>query len=103
MNELLQYLDVLVITVGALLGSIKASVEFDREKSLFVRITDVVLGLYIGVSVAFYFGANFSLWLNGLLAIVGGASGAMVLEVIMQMIPSVTRKFIKNWIDNKLK
>ena len=103
MNELSQYVDVLVIAIGSLLGSVKASVEFDKDKPICSRMIDVALGVYIGVSVAFHFGASFSLWLNGLLSVVGGASGAMVLEVIMQMIPSVTRKFIKNWVNSKLK
>lgn len=103
MNELSQYLDLFVIAVGSILGSVKASVEFDKDKPICSRVIDVALGVYVGVAVAFHFGASFSLWLNGLLSVVGGASGAMVLEVIMQMIPSVTRKFIKNWIDSKLK
>lgn len=103
MNELLKNIDVIFVIVGAGLGSFKASVEFDRAKPICNRSVDLALGLFIGIAVAFHFGATFSLWLNGLLAIVGGASGAMVIEVVMQMIPSVTKKVVKNWIDNKLK
>lgn len=103
MNELLKNLDVIFVVVGAGLGSFKASVEFDKAKPICNRSVDLALGLFIGIAVAFHFGASYSLWLNGLLAAVGGASGAMVLEVLMQMIPSVTKKVVKNWIDNKLK
>lgn len=103
MNELLKNIDVIFVIVGAGLGSFKASVEFDKAKPICNRSVDLALGLFIGIAVAFHFGATFSLWLNGLLAIVGGASGAMVIEVVMQMIPSVTKKVVKNWIDNKLK
>ena len=103
MNELLKNIDVIFVIVGAGLGSFKASVEFDKAKPICNRSVDLALGLFIGLAVAFHFGATFSLWLNGLLAIVGGASGAMVIEVVMQMIPSVTKKVVKNWIDNKLK
>ena len=103
MNELLKNIDVIFVVVGAWIGSFKASVEFDKTKPLCTRSVDLALGLFIGIAVAFHFGARFSLWLNGLLAVVGGASGAMVIEVIMQMIPSVTKKVVKNWIDNKLK
>ena len=103
MSELLKNIDVIFVIVGAGLGSFKASVEFDKAKPICNRSVDLALGLFIGIAVAFHFGATFSLWLNGLLAIVGGASGAMVIEVVMQMIPSVTKKVVKNWIDNKLK
>lgn len=103
MNDLLQYVDVYVAVIGSLLGSFKASVEFNKGKPFCSRSIDVAIGIFVGVAVAFHFGATFSLWLNGLLAVVGGASGAMVLEVVMQMIPSVTKKVVKNWIDSKLK
>lgn len=103
MNELLQHLDVFVIVVGSTLGSVKASVDFDKDKSICARMIDVAIGAYVGVSAAFHLGASFSLWLNGLLAVVGGASGAMVLEVIMQMLPSMTRKIMKSWLDKKTK
>ena len=103
MNDLLQFVDVYVVVIGSLLGSFKASVEFDKDKTFWPRCVDVATGLFIGIAVAFHFGATFSLWLSGLLAVVGGASGAMVLEVVMQMIPSVTRKVVKDWIDHKLK
>ena len=36
-NELANYVDDIVILVGAVLGSFKASVEFDREKALCTR------------------------------------------------------------------
>lgn len=103
MDELLKNIDVIFVVVGAGLGSFKASVELDKTKPICTRSVDLALGLFIGIAVAFHFGAMFSLWLNGLLAVVGGASGAMVIEVVMQMIPSVTKKVVKNWIDNKLK
>lgn len=103
MNELLKNLDVIFVVVGAGLGSFKASVEFDKAKPICNRSVDLALGLFIGIAVAFHFGASYSLWLNGLLAAVGGASGAMVLEVLMQMTPSVTRKLVKKWLGEKQK
>jgi hypothetical protein len=102
-NELTNYIDDIVILVGAVLGSFKASVEFDREKALCPRSLDVALGVFIGVAVASHFGSSFNRWLSGLLSVVGGASGAVVLEVIMQMLPSMTRKVVKDWLNKKMK
>lgn len=103
MNEIAQHLDILVVVIGAALGSFKASQEFDKDKPFCNRSIDVAIGIFVGLSMAFHFGAQFSLWLSGLLAVVGGASGAMVLEVLMQMLPSVTRKLLKKWLGEKLK
>ena len=102
-NELAMYVDDVVILVGAILGSFKASVEFNREKALCPRLLDVFLGVFIGVAIAHHFGSSFNQWLSGLLSVVGGASGAVVLEVIMQMLPSMTRKFVKDWLNKKMK
>lgn len=102
-NELTNYIDDIVILVGAVLGSFKASVEFNREKTLCPRLLDVLLGVFIGVAIAHHFGSSFNRWLSGLLSVVGGASGAVVLEVIMQMLPSMTRKVVKDWLNKKMK
>jgi hypothetical protein len=103
MNEIAQHLDILVVVIGAALGSFKASQEFDKDKPFCNRSIDVAIGIFVGLSMAFHFGAQFSLWLSGLLAVVGGASGVMVLEVLMQMLPSVTRKMVKKWLGEKSK
>ena len=103
MNEIAQHLDIFVVVIGAALGSFKASQEFDKDKPFCNRSIDVAIGIFVGLSMAFHFGAQFSLWLSGLLAVVGGASGAMVLEVLMQMLPSVTRKLVKKWLSEKSK
>ena len=102
MNEIAQHLDILVVVIGAALGSFKASQEFDKDKPFCNSSIDVAIGIFVGLSMAFHFGAQFSLWLSGLLAVVGGASGAMVLEVLMQMLPSITRKIVKDWVSKKL-
>jgi hypothetical protein len=102
MNEIARHLDIFVVVIGAALGSFKASQEFDKDKPFCNRSIDVAIGIFVGLSMAFHFGAQFSLWLSGLLAVVGGASGAMVLEVLMQMLPSITRKIVKDWVSKKL-
>ena len=102
-NELANYVDEVVICVGAVLGSFKASVEFDREMALCPRMLDVFLGVFIGVAVAHHFGSSSNQWLSGLLSVVGGASGAVVLEVLLQMLPSVTRKIVNSWLNKKVK
>ena len=101
MNEIAQHLDIFVVVIGAALGSFKASQEFDKDKSFCNRGIDVAIGIFVGLSMAFHFGAQFSLWLSGLLAVVGGASGAMVLEVLMQMLPGITQKIVKDWVSKK--
>lgn len=91
-------LDVVVLTVGAFLGSLKAATEFGKAKSRLVVCVDVLVGTFCGLAVAFHFHNTDSKALSALLALVGGVSGALVLEVCMRMVPSVARRFIQAWV-----
>lgn len=92
-------LDLIVMFLGALLGSVKASSEFDKGKHCITRAIDIILGVFCGVLLAKHFSNAGSTALSGLLALVGGVSGAMVVEVFMQMLPNIARKSIKSFID----
>lgn len=95
--------DFLVIAIGALLGSAKANMEFSRSKSPGGRLLDLALGVFCGVSLALHFANDQSATLSGGLALLGGVSGGVVVDVFMQMIPSIARKAIKNIVDKNLK
>lgn len=92
---LLNNLDYLVMFIGAFVGSMKASVEFYKGKGCFGRTLDVVIGIFCGVMLAHHFRNDNSIALSGVLALVGGVSGATVIEVFMQMIPNIAKTFIK--------
>lgn len=96
-------LNLVVTLAGAVLGSIKASIELDKSKSCAYRFVDVLVGVYFGVTIAFHFHNANSIALTGLLSLIGGVSGGVVVDVLLQMLPSITRKFIKNWVDNKIR
>lgn len=93
--------DCLIIFAGAVIGSVKASIELDREKKCAARLLDIVLGVFCGATVAFHFHTQNSGAVSGLLALVGGVSGATIVEVVLQMLPGVVKKFIKAWVDSK--
>lgn len=91
-----------VVFFGALLGSAKASMEFNRGKPCLQRSIDLLLGVFCGVILAHHFGNGQSLALRGMLSLLGGVSGAIIIEVFMQMLPNIAKKVIKSW-SNKIK
>lgn len=105
MEIVAQNLDTVLIFIGAVLGATKASLEFDKDKHCAYRGLDVLLGVFVGILVAYHYGSQYSVWLMGLVALVGGVSGAMVIEVFMQMLPAIARgiisKYIKHFINEK--
>lgn len=94
-------LECVVIATGAVVGSFKASTELDKNKSTCSRALDVVVGAFCGIMVAYHFHNEHSIALSGLLGLVGGVSGASIIEVVLQMAPGMARKFIKSIIDSK--
>lgn len=96
-------IDVIVCAAGAVMGSIKASLEFDRNKHWVPRLLDIALGVFCGVTLAWHFFNPAAPMLGGMLALVGGVSGAVVIEVFMQMLPNIAKKAIKNIVDKHIK
>lgn len=95
--------DLIAIVIGALLGSAKANTEFSRDKTCTARVLDLALGIFCGVTLALHFANNQSATLSGGLALLGGVSGGVVVDVFTQMVPSIARKAIKNIVDKNLK
>lgn len=103
MENILEHVDVVFVVAGALFGSLKASAELDRDKAPFVRWVDILLGFFCGTTVAFHFNNPGAPFLSGLIAMVGGVSGATAVEVILQMVPGIVNKVISKVVDSKLK
>ena len=103
MERMVENLDLIVMVIGAFIGSMKASIEFDKNKTCVPRAVDIILGVFCGVMLARHFHNEGSVALSGLLALVGGVSGAVVVEVFMQMLPSIAKKAIKNVVEKSLK
>lgn len=95
-------LDVLIVVAGSFLGSIKANFEFEKTQHCLARALDIALGVFVGVSMAYHYGSTFSIWLEGLIALVGGVSGTMLVEVFMQVLPSLAKGAIKRFFQSKL-
>lgn len=95
---LIENLDYTVMFLGAFVGSMKASVEFYKGKGCVGRTLDVIIGIFCGVMLAHHFRNENAIALSGVLALVGGVSGATVIEVFMQMIPNIAKNFIKKWV-----
>lgn len=94
--ELLDHLDKVIITIGSFLGAVKASAEFKKDTHIINKLLDVCLGVFVGVVCSYHFGSQYSHWFMGLIALIGGASGALVIEVFLQLLPNTVRKFLKN-------
>lgn len=94
MDVLHSNVDIALIIVGAFLGAAKASIEIDGAKTWLYRGLDILLGVFVGVTVAYHYGSQFSVWLMGLVALIGGVSGALVVDVFLQVLPTITKQLI---------
>lgn len=91
-----------LITLCSTIGSIKASIEFDNDKPYLQRFIDVLIGIISGIALVHHYANQLSLGLSALIAIVGGAGGALVLETFLSLLPAVSKQFIQKWIKKFL-
>lgn len=87
----------LIIVLGALLGSIKTSQTINQNRHLCEKWLDIMLGLFCGVMVGHYFTQGINLYITGLLALIGGVAGAIVIEVLIELLPKLSRSYIINF------
>lgn len=85
----------IVALLGALLGSVKSSLDSDREPSRCVRLFNILIGIFCGLNIAHIFHKELELGYIGLIALVGAMVGANILEVISDLAPDMVKRYIK--------
>lgn len=95
--EKLQQIDVVcvVMLVGAILGSIKSSLDTDVLLSACRKMFNVLIGVFCGLNVAHVFHKDLEVGFVGLIALVGAMVGTNILEVISELAPDIAKKYIK--------
>lgn len=101
-NVLLEF-NHLVIIIGSLLGSIKTSSVINSEADLCDKSLDVCLGLFCGVMAGHHFSNEFNIYLTGLISLLGGIGGAIIIEVIIELLPKASKQIITNYLKRHKK
>ena len=94
--ELLEQHNVLVVVaLGSILGSFKASLDDRKQQAICQRICNFLLGLYCGIAMGCTYKQNIDLGYIGLISLVSAMIGTNVLEVISDLSPDIVKKYIK--------
>lgn len=86
-----------VLVIGALLGAFKGVMAYSQGKPLCSKCVDAGLGAYVGVVLAKHYSSEWNIWYAAVLAVVAGASGAMIVDVVLRLIPTVAKDLLKAW------
>lgn len=97
-TELSLELNHIIIVLGAFLGSVKTCYTINQSTPLCEKMIDISLGLFCGVMVGHYFTNNMNLYVTGLLALLGGIAGAVVIDVIIELLPKIAKDYITNFV-----
>ena len=93
----------LVIIIGSLLGSIKTSLVINSEASVCDKWLDICLGLFCGVMAGHHFSNELNVYVSGLIALLGGIGGAIIIEVIIELLLKATKQVITNYLKGHKK
>ena len=86
-----------VLIIGALLGASKGVMTYEQDKPFCSKCIDAGVGAYVGIVLAKYYASEWNIWYAAVLAVVAGASGAMVVDVALRLIPSMAKDLMKAW------
>lgn len=88
-----------LLILGALLGAFKGTTYYDAGKSIAVRLLDACVGTYVGAIISYHYASQFSIWYACILSVVAGASGAMIVEVLLKLLPGIIKDLLKSWLE----
>lgn len=86
-----------VLVIGAVLGAFKGVATYDRDKPTCSKLIDIAIGSYVGIMLAKHYASEWNIWYASVLALMAGASGAMVVDIFLRLIPSVGKDIMKAW------
>lgn len=85
------------IVSGAIIGAFKLLSETKRDKSVTTVIVNFFIGLFVGITLGLHY-SNTDALLAGLIALVGGAVGALAIDSIIQMFPNLFKKLLNKYL-----
>ena len=96
------YLTHILVFLGALGGSLKASISNTENRQFKihwrVRALNILIGIFCGIAVAGHYSDNISPFLAGILSLTVASVSIVVLEDIILLAPRI----LEWWISNKL-
>ncbi|RKW64499.1 MAG: hypothetical protein D8B58_17085 [Veillonella sp.] len=92
---LIEYKPLLIILLGSLLGSLKSSID-NNKYSRKERLINFCLGFYCGTAIAHSYVKTIDVGFLGLIALTGAMIGTNILEVISDLAPELTKKYLRN-------
>lgn len=90
--------EILIIT-GAVIGSLKASKELDKQDTISTKVINFMVGVFWGISIGMYYGTNLNPYISSLVALIGGAIGTLTIELVIQLAPNLIQDKIKKWFE----
>ena len=97
-NYVFELNPLIIIIIGSFLGSIKTSSIINNEGSYKDKLLDICLGMFCGVMAGHHFSNELNGYLTGLIALLGGISGAIIIEVVIELLPKATKQIITNYL-----
>ena len=69
-----------LLILGALLGAFKGTTYYDAI-------------------ISYHYASQLSIWYACILSVVAGASGAMIVEVLLKLLPGIIKDLLKSWLE----
>lgn len=98
LKSISDYLVYIIIFLGALGGSVKASIE-DKDDKPCTRLINVLIGLFCGTMVADHYSDQVSPFIAGIISLTVASVSVVVLESLLNLAPRAFPKLIEYWLN----
>lgn len=86
----------IIIVLGAILGSLKSSLDTKDDIGSVKKAINFLLGIYFGISISLSYINTLEIGFLGLIAVTGAMVGTNILEVVSDLTPDIVKKLIKD-------
>lgn len=87
-----------LIIIGSIIGSIKTVITINNG-NFCSKWLDIFLGIFVGIVTGYHFSTEYNLYLTGLISLVAGASGAILLKTIIEILPTTFKSYIEKKVN----
>ena len=92
------YGELIVIAIGATIGSFKANAMSKTKLSVAVKTNNIVLGIFAGFALAYNYLDSLHIWGAAITALIASSLSVAIIDSLFKIAPDIADKLVEKWL-----